>query len=35
LVLEPGRIHVHLIASLPATLVVVQLAHQKTQRSDQ
>ncbi len=30
LILEPGRIHVHLIGSLPTTLVVVQLAHQKT-----
>ena len=31
LVLEPGRIHVHLIGCLlPTALVVVQLAHEKT-----
>ena len=35
LILETSRIHVHLIASLSATFVVVQLAHQETKRSDQ
>jgi hypothetical protein len=33
--LEPWRIHVHVIASLTTAFVVVQLAHQETERSDQ
>ena len=35
LVLEPLWIHTHVVASLTTALVVVELAHQKTQRSNE